>query len=70
VFVRIGYVYPTRTAVLRSATIALGAVWAAMVVGIILTLPAVPRWLLIGSLYFPVYYSVLSLVLHRRRTRS
>ena len=69
VFVRIGYVYPTRTPVLRSLTTALGAVWALTVVAIIMTLPDVPRMLLIGSLFFPVYYTALSLVLDARRRR-
>lgn len=68
VFVRIGYVYPSRTPVLRGPTTALGLVWAVMIVAIILTLPSPPGWLVIASLYFPVYYTVLSLVLHRRRT--
>lgn len=67
VFVRVGYVYPTRTAVLRPVTLSLGAAWALAMVAIILALPDVPPWLLIASLLFPVYYVVLSLILHRRR---
>jgi phosphatidylcholine synthase len=69
VFVRIGYVYPTRTPVLRGLTNALCAVWGLMVVGIIWTLPDVNRTLLIASLFFPVYYTVLSLTLNARRGR-
>jgi phosphatidylcholine synthase len=67
VFVRIGYVYPSRTPVLRSLTTALSVIWGVMVVAIILLLPDVPFWLLAGSLFFPVYYTVLSFVLHARR---
>lgn len=67
VFVRIGYVYPSRTPILRGPTLALGGIWAVMIVAIILSLPDVSRPLLIGSLFFPVYYVVLSLILHRRR---
>jgi len=70
VFVRIGYVYPSRTPVLRGLTTALGAVWALMVLAIILTMPDVPLSLLLASLFFPVYYTVLSLVLHSRRRRT
>jgi phosphatidylcholine synthase len=70
VFVRIGYVYPTRTPVLRRLTIALCALWAALVLLMILLLPDVPRVLLIGSLFFPVYYLVLSLFLNARRVRQ
>lgn len=70
VFVRIGYVYPSRTPVLRGLTVALGAVWAVMVLAIVVLLPGVPRWLWIGSLFFPVYYLVLSLALDTRRRRT
>lgn len=66
VFVRIGYVYPTRTPQLRRTTLLLTAVWGLMVVAIVLALPVVPRPLLVGSLFFPVYYTALSLALHAR----
>ena len=69
VFVRIGYVYPTRTPTLRGVTTALGAVWTALVVAIVWKLPDVPPALLMASLFFPIYYVVLSLVLHARRAR-
>lgn len=68
VFVRIGYVYPTRTPLLRGLTIALCVVWGLMMVGMILMLPDVPGRLLAASLFFPVYYTVLSLTLNARRT--
>lgn len=67
VFVRIGWVYPSRTASLQRTTIALGAVWTLLIAGIIVLWPSPPRWMAIGSLAFPVYYVVLSLVLHSRR---
>jgi phosphatidylcholine synthase len=69
VFVRIGYVYPTRTPVLRGLTNALCAVWGVMILAIIWKLPEVPGLLLIASLFFPVYYTVLSLALNARRGR-
>lgn len=67
VFVRIGYIYPTRTPVLRGLTLTLGSIWAVAVIAIIVAMPDVPRGLVIGSLFFPVYYVVLSVWLHRRR---
>ncbi len=67
VFIRIGYVYPTRTPILRGLTLTLCGIWALMVVAIVVMLPDVPGALVIGSLFFPVYYTVLSLVLHARR---
>jgi len=69
VFVRIGYVYPTRTPDLRVLTLGLGAAWALMLIAIILLMPEVPRLLLLVSLFFPVYYTVLSLVLQGRRRK-
>jgi hypothetical protein len=41
-----------------------------MMVAIILSMPDVPGLLLIASLFFPVYYTVLSLVLNGRRGRG
>ena len=67
VFVRIGYVYPTRTPTLKHVTLALMAVWAVMLLSLIFMVPSPPRWLVIASLVFPVYYVVLSLVLNARR---
>jgi phosphatidylcholine synthase len=67
VFVRIGYVYPTRTPELRTLTLTLGALWAVALAVMIVLWPAPPRWLTIGSLAFPVYYLVLSLTLNARR---
>ena len=70
VFVRIGYVYPSRTPVLRSLTLALGGLWGVLVIAIVWLLPQVPRWLWIASLFFPVYYFMLSLTLHAGRRTS
>ena len=67
VFVRIGYVYPSRTATLQRTTVALGAIWTLLIAAIIWMWPSPPRAIAIASLVFPVYYLVLSLVLHARR---
>lgn len=67
VFVRIGYVYPSRTPVLQTLTNVLGVLWALMILAIVWLLPSVPPLLLILSLFFPIYYSVLSFWLHSRR---
>jgi phosphatidylcholine synthase len=70
VFVRIGYVYPSRTPVLKTLTLGLGAVWTVAIGAMIVLWPEPPRALTIGSLAYPVYYLVLSLVLNARRVRS
>ena len=67
VFVRVGYVYPSRTPTLRTLTLVLAAAWAVCLAAIIGSWPSPPRWIAVGSLLFPVYYTVLSLVLHARR---
>ena len=70
VFVRIGYVYPSRTPILQGTTNVLGAIWALMMLAVIYLLPDVPRALLVVSLFFPLYYTALSLWLHfARRSR-
>ncbi len=69
IFVRVGYVYPSRTPVLRGLTVGLGLVWGGMIAAIVATLPAPPRGLVAGSLFYPVYYVSLSWVLHARRPR-
>ena len=67
VFVPIGYVYPTKTPVLRRTTMVLSAIWGAAMFGLILRYPDVPRGWLAATLAFPVYYAALSLILHARR---
>jgi phosphatidylcholine synthase len=67
VFVPIGYVYPTRMVTWRAATLALAALWFAALVFIAMHLPRPPRTLVTGSLLFPLYYAILSVILHIRR---
>jgi len=70
VLVRIGYVYPSRTPTLRTLTVALGCAWGALLLYLLWQLPAIDRGLLSLSLAFPVYYTVLSLILHARRPKT
>ena len=67
VFVRIGYIYPTRTPALQRTTLALMAIWAAQLLLMIWWMPDVPGWLVLSSLAFPVYYTGLSFAMHARR---
>lgn len=61
VFVPIRYVYPSRTRTLRGLTLALGAIWAVLVVVTIWRLPATDGPWAALSMAFPVYYAALSL---------
>ena len=70
VFVPIAYVYPSRTPTLRAPTLALGVLWAVLVVLMIWQYPDVSRPVLSVSFVFPVYYVILSLVLDVRRKQN
>jgi phosphatidylcholine synthase len=67
VFVPIRYVYPSRTPVLQPVTLALGVVWSALMVVMLWQFPAVSRVVFWGSLIFPAYYVVVSVLLHFKR---
>lgn len=67
VFVRIGYVYPSRMTTARTVTLALASLWGLIMLALILQLPTPHKSLAWLSLFFPVYYTALSLVLHARR---
>jgi phosphatidylcholine synthase len=67
VFVRTGYIYPSRTPVLRVPTIALGSIWGVLMLVATWQLPAPSRALVLVSLFFPIYYFLLSFYLHARR---
>jgi phosphatidylcholine synthase len=69
VFVPVAYVYPSRTPQLRLFTVSLGIVWGLGLVWLLFQTPNVPVGWLWLSLLYPLYYFVLSLVLHRRRRR-
>jgi phosphatidylcholine synthase len=67
VFVPLRYPYPTRTRPLRPLTLALGAAWGVLLVALAARLPERPRLPLLLSLYYPAYYSLLTLYLWWRR---
>ncbi len=64
VFVPIRYIYPTRTVPFRRLTNLLGALWAGVLLVLLWQFPAPSRWLVLLSLYYPLYYTVLSFYLH------
>jgi phosphatidylcholine synthase len=68
VFIPIKYIYPSRTTAFRSVTIVLGLIWGALVMLTIYYLPEPPRGMVYASLFFPVYYTILSFWLSRRQS--
>lgn len=67
VFVPIRYVYPSRSPRFRRLTNGLGALWGVSVLLMVYFLPEPPRLLVFASLFFPAYYTALSLWLEFRR---
>jgi len=70
VFVPLRFIYPSRAPRFRYQTNLLGALWGAMVLYLIYRLPDAPRAILMASLIFPAYYTILSLWLELRRVRA
>jgi phosphatidylcholine synthase len=60
VFVPIKYLYPSRNPVMRQWTLALGAIWALLVIVVIYSLPNPNPLVVLASLLFPLYYLALS----------
>ena len=60
VFIPIKYIYPSRTNILPRLTLALGLIWAIMMIGMGFLFPNQPSWLVGLSLLYPAYYYVLS----------
>ncbi|HXC50797.1 MAG TPA: hypothetical protein VN634_07940 [Candidatus Limnocylindrales bacterium] len=66
VFVPMRWLYPSRMEGGRSATIWLGVLWGLMSVVLIVQMPHPSPWLGWLSLFYPIYYSVGSLMYHLR----
>ncbi len=62
VFVPMRWIYPSRSSVMRLPTIALGLVWGVMGVWMLAALPEPSPVIGAISLFYPVYYTGLSLV--------
>jgi phosphatidylcholine synthase len=67
VFVPIRYLYPSRSPVLKVPTIALGIVWAGLMLVMLWQFPAVSPVVFLASLAFPIYYALASLWLELTR---
>jgi len=67
VFIPLRFIYPSRSPRFRNQTNVLGALWGCTVLYLIYRLPNPPLWLLVASLMFPAYYTMLSLWLELRR---
>ena len=67
VFAPIKFIYPSRSPRFRASLNILGAVWGVAVLYMIYRLPHGDRTLAFASLFFPAYYTMLSLWLEFRR---
>jgi len=66
VFVPMRWLYPSRMESMRAPTLALGGVWAVMGVVMILRLPEPSPVLAWVSMFYPIYYTLGSVVFHFR----
>jgi len=66
VFVPIRYLYPSKNPVARKTTFALGAIWALCSIALLAQFPTPSLQLGWLSMFFPIYYLGLSLILHFR----
>jgi phosphatidylcholine synthase len=64
VFIPIRYIYPTRTVPFRWLTNVLGGLWVGALLTLLWQFPTPPPWLVLLSLYYPLYYTALSFYLH------
>jgi phosphatidylcholine synthase len=67
VFVPVRYIYPSRSPLYRGLTNGLGILWSVLLLLIIHLLPEPPLTLVLASLVFPIYYTLLSFWLESRR---
>jgi len=70
VFVPIRYLYPSRGQAYQALTNVLGVIWGALMLVMLWQFPAVSPAVFAASLVFPVYYTILSLILDARRRRA
>jgi phosphatidylcholine synthase len=70
VFVPIRYVYPSRTPVWQVLTLVFGVGWGITLAVMLWQYPAVSYPVLVSSFAYPLYYTVLSLYLHRQEGSS
>jgi phosphatidylcholine synthase len=64
VFIPIRYIYPTRTVPFRRLTNLLGVGWVIVLLALLYQFPSPSGWLVLLSLYYPLYYTLLSFYLH------
>jgi len=66
VFVPMRWLYPSRMEAMRTPTLVLGVVWALMGIMLIVQLPQPSQQLALLSLFYPVYYTLGSVLYHFR----
>jgi phosphatidylcholine synthase len=64
VFIPVRYIYPTRTVPFRHLTNFLGVGWVGILLVLLFQFPTPSGWLVLFSLYYPLYYTLLSFYLH------
>jgi phosphatidylcholine synthase len=60
-------IYPSRTTVLKKTTLVLSIPFSIMIIAMLALLGETPIWISSGSLYYPLYYTVLSFYLQKEK---
>jgi len=63
-------IYPSRTPVMKKTTLLLSIPYSAMIIAMLIWLDNTPLWISYGSLYYPLYYTVLSFYLQKSTIKS
>lgn len=58
-------IYPSRTPIMKKTTLILSIPYSAMIIAMLIRLDETPLWLSTASLYYPLYYVVLSFYLQK-----
>ncbi len=69
VFIPIHYLYPSRSPILRGLTVGLGILWGITLLIMIYRLPQPSTGLALVSLFYPVYYLLISFWLEAKRRK-
>ena len=66
IFAPIKFIYPSRTKTLQKTTLTLSIPYFFMIVYMLWQLEVTPLWVTIASLYYPLYYFILSAIITRK----
>lgn len=67
IFAPLKFIYPSRTKTMQKTTLLLSVPYFFMIITMLWQLQETPLWLTIASLYYPLYYFILSAIITRKK---